>query len=60
MPSCLCESSRMRYVRPTGRKEEQERNVQYSSNPSLINPSIKIPELTLQGSSYKLELHPCG
>lgn len=60
MPSCLCESSRMRYVRSSGRKEEQERNIQYSLNPSLINPSIKIPELTIQGSSQKLQLHPCG
>ena len=60
MPSCLCESSRMRYVRSSGRKEEQERNIQYSSNLSLINLSIKIPELTIQGSSQKLELHSCG
>lgn len=37
-------------------QEEQERKVQYSLNPFLMNPSIKIPELTTQGSSQRLEL----
>lgn len=57
MPSCLRVFSDETHQGQ--QKTEQKRNVWYSLNPFLMNPSIKTPELTIQGSSQKIELHIC-